>query len=153
MNQLIKPLFLALCFLIQSVIVNGTPANIFVQEIKFNHAAGNSTDAIDIRKNATTDVRVPEWKTFAMPSSEPIAYKMGQTNRQIKVKFDGNCQTMNLVVSATVTSGTGIGEIVNYSIPNYQKQSEVTITLNGSLPAYVTKNNFLLGMDNSGLSS
>lgn len=76
-----------------------------------------------------------------MPS-EPFAYIKGQSNRKIKVRFNSNCESMHLLINITVTTGTGIGELCNHFVENYEKFDWITLTLDGSVPNSVGRRNF-----------
>src|SRR3989304_92345 len=59
--------------------------SIWPVEISFNYEAGSTNDAIDIQKNASTGITVPEYKKDV--KNENCAYIRSQSNRKIKVKF------------------------------------------------------------------
>jgi len=55
---------------------------IAVEAIKFNHNPNSAThDALNVRKNATQFVHVPEWRRFISvnPEDSPAAYAIGPT--------------------------------------------------------------------------
>ncbi|MFH0757024.1 MAG: hypothetical protein V2B15_07040 [Bacteroidota bacterium] len=123
------------------VILNFSVQNIFGStdiwvrpyEIKFDYESGQSNDALTIRDDDGDSITKPEWKYNPFRSSN-FAYIKSQTDRKIKVKFDSNCSDMHLIINLTVTSGTGIGELCNYVVMNYEDLEEITLTLDGSIP-------------------
>jgi len=89
----------------------GGPTLTYPDEINFNYTQGGDIDAINIRKNYTTDITIPEYKYYVR--NEPCAYIRGgdEDDNNIRVSFYSACQTVNLSIDVTVISGTGIGEI------------------------------------------
>ncbi len=144
-NNLIKSksllcLFVILCISTQSIF--GT-TNIWVKpyEIKFDYESGQDDDALTIRDDDGDQAPIPEWK-YSPSRNNNIAYIKSQTDRKIKVKFDSNCSDMHLIINLTVTSGTGIGEVCNHVIMNYEDLQEVTLSLDGTIPNNVDVRQF-----------
>lgn len=133
-------LFVILCISTQSIF--GT-TNIWVKpyEIKFNFEPGQDDDALTIRDDDGEPAPIPEWK-YSPSRSNNFAYIKSQTDRKIKVKFDSNCSDMHLIINLTVTSGTGIGEVCNHVIMNYEDLQEVTLTIDGTIPNNVDVRQF-----------
>ena len=112
-------------------------------EIKFDYEPGHNNDAVNIKKNRYNDVPVPEWEYIGGSEiSENFAYIKGQTSRKIKVKFGSNCDRMNLFVSASVTSGTGIEKICTFFLCDYESEEEVELTIEGTILGSVGKRTF-----------
>jgi len=132
--------FVMLCISTQSIF--GT-TNIWVKpyEINFDYEPGQGDDAITIRDEDGDEAPIPEWK-YSPSRNNSIAYIKSQTDRKIKVKFDSNCSDMHLIINLTVTSGTGIGEVCNHVIMNYEDLQEVTLTLEGNIPNNVDVRQF-----------
>jgi hypothetical protein len=114
----------------------GTNISVWPKEIKFNYESGSSNDALTIKSYYGGPITVPEWNNSGR--NEKFAYIKSQTNRKIKVRFDSNCSSpcdsMHLLINLTVTSGNGIGSICNYFIENYNKNDEVLLPLDGTIP-------------------
>lgn len=129
-----------LCFIAQNI--NGS-TNITVRpyEIKFDYESGNSNDAITLKDEYGILLTKPEWK-YSPSRNNKIAFIKNQTNRNIKVKFDSNCDDMHLIINLTVTTGTGIGTLCNYVILNYEDMQEVTLTVDGAIPSTVDERQF-----------
>ena len=121
--------------------LNAQTPQIWPTEISFNYEGGSAYDAITIRKNASTDITVPEYKKDVR--NENCAYIRSQSNRKIKVKFNSNNSNMNYLVKATVISGTGIGNVCEMFIAPCDLNSTVfTVELSGSIPGSVGKSTF-----------
>ena len=133
-------LFVILCISTQSIF--GT-TNIWVKPYKiiFNFEPGQDDEALTIRGDDGDPAPIPEWK-YSPSRSNNFAYIKSQTDRKIKVKFDSNCSDMHLIINLTVTSGTGIGEVCNHVIMNYEDLQEVTLTLDGTIPNSVDVRQF-----------
>jgi hypothetical protein len=115
---------------------------IWPTEISFNYDANSNTyDALNIQKNASTSISVPEYVKDLR--NENCAYIMSQNSRKIKVKFNSNNSNINYLVKATVISGTGIGNICETFVAPCDLNSKVfTIELSGSIPNNVGKRTF-----------
>ena len=111
-------------------------------EISFNYDVNSITDdAITIKKDATTDIVAPEY--IYGNSNEKFAYVIGQNNPKIKVKFHSSDDTKNYLVKATVTSGTGIGNICEFFVAACDLDTKTfTIELDGSVPTTIGKYSF-----------
>lgn len=109
-------------------------------EICFNYESGNTNDAVTIRKNASTEITVPEYVKDTR--NESCAYIMGQSNCKIKVKFNSNNNNMNYLVRTTVISGTGIGNVCGILIAPCDLNKTITIELSGAVPGSIGKHNF-----------
>lgn len=135
-----------LMFLFANLTIFGTliaqTPQIWPTEITFNYDANSNTyDALNIRKNASTTISVPEYVKDSR--NESCAYIMSQSSRKIKVKFNSNNSNMNYLVKATVISGTGIGNICEIFVAPCDLNSTVfTIELSGSIPSSVGKRTF-----------
>ena len=69
---------------------------IAIEAIQFNHDTNAAThDAMNIRKNATQTVILPEWRRFACvnPEDSPAAYSVGSTR--------GNTISIQVSLSST----------------------------------------------------
>jgi hypothetical protein len=119
----------------------GPDISVWPDAIKFNYEDGNSSDAITIRKADGTAATGPEWICNSV--NERFAYIKDQSNLKIQVRFDSNCENMNLLINVNVVSGTGIGNISDFSIENYTRLNWVTLPVNGSIPNTVDINNFI----------
>lgn len=111
-------------------------------DIKFNFEAGQTNDALTIRKADGTAITSPEWASANNEDeNENFAYVISQPSRQVIVRFDSNCENMHLVIKLTVTSGTGIGGVCNLFVCNYHPLDEVKLTLAGT-PGTIGKRTF-----------
>ncbi len=139
-SRFILYLLFIFCFSIQNTFGS---TNIWIRpyEIRFDYESGHDDDAVTIRDDDGDPLIKPEWK-YSPTIRNNFAYIKSQTDRKIKVKFYSNCSDMHLIINLTVTSGTGIGEICNYVIMNYEEQQEVTITLDGTIPNNAGKRTF-----------
>jgi len=109
------------------------------KEIKFNYEAGNTYDAQAIKQDGDV-ITAPEWIYFG--KNDEFAYIKGQSDRKIQVCFNSTRESMHLLINLTVTSGTGIGEVCNLFVQDYERLEWITITLDGSVPNSVSKNTF-----------
>lgn len=91
--------------------------------IKFDHSAGDGSDGIDIKWNASTDVSVPEWVTGGQ--NMPAAYKAGITP---------TIQT-RLTVSPAVSVSAAISV---HDQANMLDEEGVTFSSGVSSPEYVS---------------
>lgn len=139
------------CFTAQ-VVLSSTDITVRPYEIKFDYESGSTNDAITLRDSYGTLITKPEWK-YSPSRSNDIAYIKNQTNRKVKVKFDSNCDDMQLIINLTVTSGTGIGTLCNHVIMNYEDMQEVTLTLDGSIPSTVDERQFTWKWEVYGITS
>lgn len=121
------------------------PPVVDVYAIRFDYESGYSDDALNIRKNYSTDIPLSEW----LPSSSrnnPFAYIKNQSSRKIKVIFYVEEEQYRSIAVHTNTSGTGVGDVdISFSVPWYVGQYWLkTITLGGeeSVPSSVGKRNF-----------
>ena len=111
---------------------------IYPYEIKFDHDNEScASDAITVVNADRSPAVVPEWKYYTY--SNNVAFVRGQSTRTIKVRFNTNCPVSDLTISIETDAGTSMGQIINFTIPNYTPLSWVEIPLNGSLPNYVGK--------------
>lgn len=120
-------------------------------EISFNYEDGSSNDAIDIRKNATDDISVPEYVNGLR--NDTSAYIKNQSSLRIKVMFNSNNSNMNYLVKATVISGTGIGNVCEMFVaPCDLNTTEFTIDIQGTIPSSVGINTFTWKWEATALS-
>lgn len=140
-SRFILYLLVILCFSVQNT-YGSTDITVRPYEIKFDYDdTSHDDDALTILDADGDEIDIPEWK-YSPTRRNNFAYIKSQTDRKIKVKFDSNCSDMHLIINLTVTSGTGIGEICNYVIMNYEDLEEVTLTLDGSIPNNVDVRTF-----------
>lgn len=134
-------LLVILCFSVQNT-YGSTDITVRPYEIKFDYDdTSHDDDALTILDADGDETTPPEWK-YSPSRNNNVAYIKSQTNRKIKVKFDSNCNDMHLIINLTVTSGTGLGEICNQFVCNYEDQDEITLTLDGSIPNNVDVRTF-----------
>ena len=62
------------------------PLEAGVTFVWFDYESGYSNDALDIRKNNSTDITTPEWD-YASGRNNPFAFIKSQSNRIVKAKF------------------------------------------------------------------
>lgn len=99
--------------------------NVLLEAIKFNHdPTSETTDALNIRRNETQFVTVPEWQRNISinPEDSPAAYALCETrgkNLTIKAKFkctDPSIQAIEVraidaVINPTLSSGLGLSAL------------------------------------------
>ena len=86
---------------------------ILITDVKFNHSTSDSTDAIDIRENYSTDITVPEWVKGGQ--NKPAAYKKG-INVTLKGRFTiSPAVNVRAEVSAD-SSSAGLGNLAKQAI-------------------------------------
>ncbi len=135
-SRYILYLIVILCFSVQNS-YGSTDITVRPYEIKFDHdSTSHNDDALTISDEEGDPAPIPEWK-YSPSRNDNIAYIKNQTDRKIKVKFDSNCSDMHLIINLTVTTGTGIGEVCNHVIMNYEDLQEITLTLDGTIPSSV----------------
>lgn len=118
------------------------PLDIDIVSIAFDFETGYTDDALDIRKNASTNIATPEW----LPPSRnnPLAYIKSQTNRHIYVSFihnQGAGNVCNMVVRASA-GGYYPGTIQETDVyfPSCGTTASAELILSGgSTPSYVQK--------------
>ena len=115
--------------------------DVWPYEISFNYESGNTYDAQAIKDDDWNAITAPEWKY--LDDKYPFAYIKGQSNRKIRIKFDSNCDSMHLIINATITNGTGFGEICNVFVANYKKRDEIELTFDGTVPSTVGKHSYV----------
>jgi len=116
------------------------PLDIDVVWIYFDYEDGYANDALQIVKNASTEIAKPEWYP-AYSRNNRFAYIKGQTNRKIKVRFwhnQGEGAINNMHVR---TTGSGyypgtIAESIVYFTSGSFGEAILTMT-NGQVSNYV----------------
>jgi len=147
-------LVVSLCLLAPALLVDEAvcwepPLEVDVVSMRFNYEAGYSNDALDIKKNASTDIALPEWYPAASRNN-PCAWIKGQTNRRISTYFYHNQDQGEICSIHVQTTGAGaypgtIAETqVNFSSCGSSGNSTLTMT-NGQVPNYVRKFGFDYG--------
>lgn len=117
------------------------PLVVDVVSIQFNYEVGNVNDALNIRKNASQTVELPEW----LPSSgrnNTFAYTKGQTNRKIQVVLHHNQAPGNIYNLHVKTVGGGYypGLVAETQVdfPPSGSQTTTILTMSGgAVPTYV----------------
>ena len=89
---------------------------IYLEEIAFNHdPTSATTDAINLRRNATDWVHVPEWRRGISITAEdsPAAYSIGQVaGHTVTIKASLSCTDPNVVTAEVRAVGyAGHGEL------------------------------------------
>ena len=125
------------------------PLIVDITEITFDYQSGYTYDALDIRKNNTTDISKPEYK----PSSgrnNPFAYIKNQSSRKVKAKFYHNqgdsSDIFTMTIGAIMGSGTGLGDLppVVVSFPGgAATSSQALFTGQDPISGTIGKRNFL----------
>jgi hypothetical protein len=120
------------------------PPDMTVVYIKFRHDGGNSS--LDITKNGSTEVEVPEWYPGESNRDENMAYIKNQTSRKIKVKFWIDRTGMENWGAFATASGDDIGDVdqENFDFDGEQYSEEILMEFDGSVPGSVGKRNFSL---------
>jgi hypothetical protein len=104
-----------------------TVVDVEVTNIKFDHTSGDSSDAIDIREDNTTDISVPEWVKGGQ--NKPAAYKKS-TSVSVKARFTVSPSTITSAKISATASGTG-------TILGNLAETTVTFSQGVSSPEYV----------------
>jgi hypothetical protein len=117
-----------------------TNISVWPYEIRFNYENGSTNDATAILNDYGMPITIPEWKLN--DTNEKCCYIAGQTNRKIQVRFDSNCDSMQLLINLNILSGNGIGSICNLFVANYKHLEWITLTLQGTIPNTVDIRNF-----------
>ena len=86
-----------------------TVYDIYATDIKFDHSSGDSTDGINIRVNAGTDVDTPEWVKDVR--NDPAAYKKSTPNVTIQAKFAASSGVTSAKIEATSSDTTVLGNL------------------------------------------
>lgn len=140
-------LLLLICiFSIRELNAWSYPLVVDVTEITFDWTSGYSNDALDIKKNRSTDILKPE---YTSSRNNPFAYIKNQTNRQIKAKFyhnQGYGDVCNLHLEAHPW-GSGHFGYINETFVSFSgcgpTSALTTLTASGgSVPGAVNKNSF-----------
>jgi len=102
--------------------------------IKFDYTSGYSYDALNIKRNNSTDIQVPEWYP-AYNRNEPMAFIKSQSDRFIQARFWIDRTGFNYAGIYADMSGSGIGDVpeqsVNFNDTQYATQ---TLECSGSVP-------------------
>lgn len=119
------------------------PPEMDVYYIKFNYESGSTYDALNIRKNYSTNITVPEWQLNVR--NEKIAYIKEQSGRKIKVKIWIDRTTIESIRAyAELVTGSGIGDVnatwVYFN--NSQYSNETLMTTDGSVASSVGQRGF-----------
>ena len=141
-------LFVIICtlgsaFFAETVYCLPWPPDMDIYYIKFNYESGSTYDALNIRKNYSTDVTVPEWQLSVR--NEKIAYIKGQSGRKIKIKIWIDRTTIEGVRAyAESVTGPGIGDVnakwVYFNNSNYS--NETLMTTDGTVASSVGQRGF-----------
>ncbi len=98
---------------IDSDSVEFTVVEVDVTHIKFDHSAGDSSDAIDITEDDSTDIDVPEWVKGGQ--NKPAAYKKS-TSVTIKARFTVSPTTITSAKICATTSDSILGNLAEQTV-------------------------------------
>jgi len=112
------------------------PPEMDVVYIKFDYTSGNSDDALDIKRNNSTDIQKPEWYP-AYNRNEPMAY-IKENECFIQARFWVDRTGFDYAGIYADMSGSGIGDVPEQAV-NFNDTQYATETMEcfGSVPGSV----------------
>lgn len=121
------------------------PLDVDLIGIKFDYTSGYTNDGLDITKNASEEIQVPEWEA-GEDTSDQMAYIKSQTGRKIQAEFwSTESNLTSLTIKATKLGGVGLGSVNEVTVDclGYWGQYAIfpygasVFTISGSVPSSV----------------
>jgi hypothetical protein len=112
------------------------PLVVYPLNIKFNYTSGHFYDALEIKKNYSTNIPVPEW--YSGVTCAPAAYIKTQSARRVQVRFYCNYpfNKQLTVYNSDLSNGIGSLDSETFSYSGYIS-SYITFTSTGIVPSSV----------------